>query len=272
MCRLYGFRSNTLRKVECELIHSQNSLLAQSCSDERGMSNPHGWGLGMYDGSDPVVVRQPEAACDSESFRWESARVYTCNVLAHVRRATIGNVRFENTHPFVQDHWLFAHNGNLGAFNLIRPRILDGLEPKYKNAIQGDTDSELLFYWLLSLREREHLRPLLDVVRRGVKQVIKWSDDEEPEAEVALNIILTDGEESVGLRYGRALWYVERDLVHPCDICDGAVRHVDENTQSQYRAVVVASERITKTEEWTQIPEGTLFRIDSEARLHLEPL
>ncbi len=271
MCRLYGFRSNTLRKVECELIHSQNSLLVQSCSDERGTSNPHGWGLGIYEDDVPFVVRQPEAACDSESFRLESARVYTCNVLAHVRQATVGDVRLENTHPFVQDHWLFAHNGNLAAFELIRSRLLHGMEPKYRNAIQGNTDSEHLFYWLLSLRERENIQPLLNVVRKGVHQVIKWSNDEGPSTEVALNFILTNGEESVGLRYGRTLWYMKRNLVHPCEVCDGAI-HVDGSAKSQYNAVVIASERITTTEEWTQIPEGTLFRIDSETRLHFESL
>ncbi len=48
MCRLYGFRSNFPRKVECELIRAQNSLITQSLKDERGTSNPHGWGLGTY--------------------------------------------------------------------------------------------------------------------------------------------------------------------------------------------------------------------------------
>ncbi len=75
MCRLYTFRSNTPRKVECELIRSQNSLFAQSVQDARGGSNPDGWGLGTYDRGVPHVVRQAEAAYESDTFRWEAARV-----------------------------------------------------------------------------------------------------------------------------------------------------------------------------------------------------
>ncbi len=82
MCRLYAFKSNARRKVECELLRSQNSLLEQSRRDERGASNPHGWGLGTDEESEPRVVRQPEAAFASEVHRWESAQTHTCNVLA----------------------------------------------------------------------------------------------------------------------------------------------------------------------------------------------
>ena len=271
MCRLYGFRSNTRRKVECELIRSQNSLLEQSLEDERGQSNPHGWGLATYELVEPRVVRQPEAAFDSDAFRWESARAYACNVLAHVRRATVGGVRMANTHPFTHGRWLLAHNGNLGAFDAVRPRLLAAMDPRHRAAIHGDTDSEHVFHWLLSLRETEPDGPLLDVVRGGVRQVIEWSEAEDPGAEIALNIILTDGEESVGLRYGRSLWYVERDLVHPCEVCDGAL-HVEEGGTSPYRAVVVASERVTGDEEWTQIPEAMLFHVDRAARFRTESL
>ena len=69
MCRLYGFISNHARKVECELIQSQNSLLVQSIHDERGESNADGWGLGIYRHLLPIVVRKPIAAYANDDFR-----------------------------------------------------------------------------------------------------------------------------------------------------------------------------------------------------------
>lgn len=271
MCRLYGFRSNARRKVECELIQAQNSLLSQSQHDERGRSNPHGWGLGTYDGVRPSVVRQPEAAYDSAAFRSESARIYTCNTLAHVRRATVGIVREENTHPFVSGNWLFAHNGNLGAFEGIRDRFLAEMSSAHRREVKGDTDSEHFFRWVLSRMEREPERGLLSVLGDAVHRVRRWSDEADPGSEVALNTILTNGHETVGTRVGRSLWYVDRNLVHPCDICDGAL-HVEAEITSPYRAVVVASERITTTEEWTAVPDESLFRIDSELGLNFTAL
>jgi predicted glutamine amidotransferase len=75
----------------------------------------------------------------------------------------------------------------------------------------------------------------------------------------------------VGLRYGRSLWYVERDLVHLCEVCDGAL-HGEEGGTSPYRAVVVASQRVTGDEEWTQVPEASLFHVDTAARFRSESL
>ncbi len=64
---------------------------------------------------------------------------------------------------------------------------------------------------------------------------------------------------------------MERDLVHPCEVCDGVI-HVRDGAPTGYRAVVVASERVTDTEDWTALPESTLFHIDGEQRLSLQPL
>lgn len=271
MCRLYGFRSSAPRKVECELIHAQNSLLSQSRQDERGSSSPDGWGLGTYNGPRPSVVRQPAAAYDSAAFRSESARIYSSNTVAHVRRATVGIVREENTHPFAAGNWLFVHNGNLGAFEGIRELFLEEMNPAHRRELRGDTDSEHFFRWVLSRREREPDAGLLSVLGAAVHTVRRWSDKVDPGSEVTLNTILTDGRETVGTRVGRSLWYVERELVHPCEICD-CVPHVEAGMTSSYRAVVVASERITTTEDWTAVPDESLFRIDSELGLSLTAL
>lgn len=271
MCRLYGFRSNSPRKVECELIRAQNALIVQSQHDERGLSNPHGWGLGTYSRGEPCVERQAEPAYESEAFRWAAARVHACHVMAHVRRATVGSLRLENTHPFNYGTWLLAHNGTLGAFEKIRPRMVEAMTPHHRQAIQGETDSEHFFHLLLSLHEQQPKTPRLDILRQGLQHVTDWSRQADPNAEAALNILWTNGEELVGSRLGRSLWTVERATVHPCDVC-GETLHCQEDPGGPYRAVVVASERITTTESWAEVPESSLFRIDHTVRLHLEAL
>ncbi len=63
--------------------------------------------------------------------------------------------------------------------------------------------------WLLFLRATNPERPLLEIVRKGLRQVIEWSAREVPGAGVAANVILTNGEETVGLCLGRSRWFVE---------------------------------------------------------------
>jgi len=97
------------------------------------------------------------------------------------------------------------------------------------------------------------------------------SHEADPNAEVALNLLLSDGNILAGARLNRSLWFVERMDVHPCDVCGGAL-HVESDPGAGYRAVVVASEPITRTESWTEIPDHSLFLIDREIHLHIESL
>jgi len=263
--------SNAPRKVECELVRAQNGLLAQSIRDERGLSNPDGWGLGSYLDHHPIVKRQARAAFESEEFRWAAAEVHSRDVMAHVRRATIGRNDIANTHPFGHGDWLLSHNGDLGAFDAIRPKMIDAMGALHRDTIEGQTDSEHGFHLLLSIRDRMPGEPLTDVVRKTITQIRAWSLEADPDAEVALNLLLTDGKTLVGSRYGRTLWYVTRRAVHPCEVCGGAL-HIDKDPGSSYRAVVIASEPITSDEKWVELPEASVLQVDEAIELHVEAL
>lgn len=271
MCRLYGFRSSQQRKVECELIAAQNSLLRQSLGDASGQVHGDGWGLGHYDQGAPQLARQPAAASVGDAFRWASAKAFTTTAVAHVRHATVGVPRLENTHPFRLDRWLFAHNGTLGAFALIKPRLLAAMTPALRETSRGDTDSEHLFHYILSCLERDPARPLIAAVRRAVTDVRSWSREADPQAQVALNLVLTDGRQSVVQRLGRTLWSVERRHVHPCQVCGGAI-HLKEPVRADYRAVAFASEPITSDEDWVEAADGSLFAVDESLRVSREAL
>jgi hypothetical protein len=47
------------------------------------------------------------------------------------------------------------------------------------------------------------------VLRQGLRQILEWCHEIEPAEGVGLNVILTDGEQKVGSRFGRTLYYVE---------------------------------------------------------------
>ena len=271
MCRLYGFRSSQQRKVECELIVAQNSLLRQSLGDAMGQVHGDGWGLGHYEQEAPQLARQPTAASAGDDFRWASASAFTTCAIAHVRHATVGQRRIDNTHPFQLDRWLFAHNGTLGAFALIRAQLLGAMTPEIRGRPRGDTDSEHVFHYLLSCLQRQPEQPPISTVRRAVGNVLAWSRAANPQAEVALNFVLTDGRRSVVQRLGRTLWSVQRGHVHPCQVCGGAI-HLKEPPRADYRAVAFASEPITTDEDWIEAADGTLFAVDENLQVTQESL
>ena len=125
VCRLYGFQAVEPTKVECSLVHAQDALMAQSIEDSEGKSHGHGWGVATYSGGLPHVDKQAWAAFQGEHFRKSAARAYSKTVIAHVRRATVGPPGMDNTHPFVHGRWVFAHNGTVPNFDLVRDTMID---------------------------------------------------------------------------------------------------------------------------------------------------
>ena len=70
-------------------------------------------------------------------------------------------------------------------------------------------------------------------------------------------------------RLGRTLYYVEREGVHDCEIC--GFPHIHHDPHRRYRAVVVASEPISH-EDWREVPERSVYRVNQNFRLETKPL
>ncbi len=270
MCRLYALRANEPTRVECGLVHAQNALMEQSRRDSEGLMHGHGWGVADYPDGLPMVERQTWAAYHGEHFIKKAAGIYAHTVVAHVRRATVGEPSINNTHPFSHGRWIFAHNGTIRHFDKVREYILDAMDFGQRNAIHGTTDSEHVFHYLLSLWSSAPQAELLDTVRFGLGQIIEWCRMVDPEAEPSLNIVLTDGNELVGSRRGRSLWFLHRQDVFVCGICGKP--HVHHQTGAHYRSVEIASEPLTDETGWKGVPDGSVFSVDPDFQLRFSSL
>lgn len=138
ICRALGCVCAEPASIRHELIDAANPLIRQSEEHDSG------WGMAVYlraDGLDPRVVRFPEAAYDDGDFLAATGlRGSIFNV--HVRRATMGGLTPENTHPFCLGSHSFGHNGTILRY----PRLREpGMAPP-----QGDTDSEVFFNFLMA--------------------------------------------------------------------------------------------------------------------------
>lgn len=138
MCRIFGAVASDPISVRHELIESQRPLIRLSEVHDSG------WGIAAYPdvgASEPAIERFARAA--HTDARFEAATGLRGRIFnVHVRRATLGGLSADNTHPFDFGPYTFAHNGTiLGFRNLLRR---DLSEPR------GETDSECLFLRLMS--------------------------------------------------------------------------------------------------------------------------
>jgi glutamine amidotransferase len=254
-------------RAACELLDAQNSLIEQSIQDGRGLENPHGWGIGRFGAGATECARQVDPASSSEQFRAESTSMAAETLIAHVRRATVGEPCYENTHPFRDGEAFFAHNGHVGRFDQVRERLLEVLPDHRRERIQGTTDSEHVFQ--LALSRTDDGASKSEALRNVAARLRRWTESIGEETELFLNTLWAEGSRLVGTKLERSLWYVERDEPIDCDICGET--HADPDDEEAYRSIALASEQITD-EDWTRIPEGSIVAIDRDVSLSIEPL
>ena len=274
MCRLYGFHSNEETKVECSLVHAQNALMKQSESDALGRTHADGWGVAYYENSHPTIVRRDLAAFEDRHFSHTAEKMFTNTVVAHVRLATVGEPKPHNAHPFHYGCWAFAHNGTVREFDTVRPWMLEDTEPWLQDLRGGSTDSEHVFHWLLSrinahgiglARRRYDPSLLVDIVADSVDTIADWCQQAGAQKPAKLNFVLTDGRILIATRFNHTLYFVRREGLRDCELC--GIPHVHHDPHVDYRAVVVASEKITH-EEWHTVPNGGLVFVDEDSHQH----
>ncbi|MCL7390283.1 MAG: class II glutamine amidotransferase [Thaumarchaeota archaeon] len=85
-------------------------------------------------------------------------------MLSHVRCATHGGLKLENTHPWLYRSYVFEHNGIICD----RSRVLELLLPEYKD-LEGETGSEVFSH--LIVQEAESSGDFVEGVRRAIAKI-----------------------------------------------------------------------------------------------------
>lgn len=138
MCELFGFTAAASREISQKL----KSFFSHSTQ------HPDGWGLAVFDSSNVNIEKEPVPAFES---------VYLSNritvpvseklVMAHIRKASVGNIRYGNTHPFAGrdafgKNWVLTHNGTLFS---------EPEKERYEQIQSGTTDSERILVRFLEM-------------------------------------------------------------------------------------------------------------------------
>ncbi len=138
MCQLLGMNCNVPTDICFSFrgFHQRGGRTADH-ADGFGVAFFEGPGCRMFVDARPAVDSPVAALVANYPIR-------SRNVIAHIRKATQGEVALVNTHPFMRElwgrYWIFAHNGTLKNY---RPDSGNRYRPV------GGTDSELAFCQLL---------------------------------------------------------------------------------------------------------------------------
>lgn len=94
--------------------------------------------------------RQLTPAWDSQNLRHLAAHIVSGCFLAHVRAAPGGTIAEQNCHPFVQDGWMFQHNGEINGFGRLKRDLTMDVHPDLYPSILGNGDTEVCFFLALT--------------------------------------------------------------------------------------------------------------------------
>lgn len=256
MCRLFGLHAG--RRVVTAtfwLLDAPDNLLEQS------RRNPDGTGIGVFDaGGAPVVRKQPLAAWQDAEFATEAHELSGTTFIAHVRYSSSASLELRNTHPFLQDDRIFAHNGVVTGLDLIDARLrelgADGL-------VQGETDSERVFALITAA-----IRVRAGDIGAGIVDAVGWLADAVPI--FALNVLLSTAGDIWALRYPEThgLFLLDRR-----DVADRRLRMESSRIKAHSEhltdrpSVVFATEPMDNDPRWAPLAPGELVHVDADLNI-----
>jgi glutamine amidotransferase len=241
MCQLLGMNANT----PTDVMFSFAGLATRA--DE----HKDGFGIAFFE--DPGLRLFVDHHSARQSPVAELVKHYPIksgNVIAHIRKATQGQVALQNTHPFVRElwgrYWVFAHNGDLKNY---APRLHGSFRPV------GSTDSELAFCWLMQELAKAHASvPSIEELSRTLAELLP-----QPAAHGTFNCLLSNGQ-ALWAHASTHLHWLER--AHPF----GAAHLADDDLSVDFgalttpgdRVALVATQPLTRGEPWTAFAPGEL--------------
>jgi glutamine amidotransferase len=270
MCRWLAY-SGAPVPLEELLYKPEHSLIDQSRHARLGVetTNGDGFGVGWYGaGKEPAVFRGVGPAWSDRNLRGISGAVASPLVMAHIRASTGTPVQETNCHPFRYENWLWMHNGAIADFHRLKRDLLFAVDPDLFPAIEGSTDSELMFFLALTFGLRDDPPRAVERTVGLIEAVGRRQGVADP---VQMTVATADGQDLWAFRYSseghsRSLFYSTavhtlREL-HP---------DVDLLRQLSDRARLVVSEPLGELAgAWNEVPEST-YGVISRDGDHMAP-
>lgn len=221
-----------------------------------GLTDEHkdGWGIAFFEDWGCRVFVDHQPASSSPLIQTiKDLKIKSRTVIAHIRKATFGEVSLRNCHPFQRElwgqTWIFSHNGDLHDFH-------PPLNSSYTS--NGETDSERAFCYLL--KELTRYFPDATAAHRPADQELHAALQKISQAIAAhgvFNMMLSNGD-MLFTHCSTHLSYVERSYpftqVTLVD-CDMSMDLNAHNSRAD-RMAIIATKPLTRNEPWVTCKAG----------------
>ncbi|MEN9871044.1 MAG: hypothetical protein RLZZ171_2032 [Cyanobacteriota bacterium] len=246
MCQLLGMNCN---------IPTDICFSFEGFSTRGGKTDDHrdGWGIAFFEGKGcQLFIDSKPSSTSSVAELVRQYPIHSTHVIAHIRKATQGEILLENCHPFIRElwgrYWVFAHNGDLANVEL-KPRQL------YQPV--GNTDSEKAFCLILeTLRANfPNSKPSLPKLYSVLNDITK-----KLAAKGIFNYLLADGENFFAHCSTQLCYIVRQAPFAAAHLIDQDVTvDFNELTTPSDRVAIIATTPLTDNEIWTPIHSGELL-------------
>jgi predicted glutamine amidotransferase len=255
MCRLFGLHADK-RVVTATfwLLDAPDNLAEQS------RQNPDGTGLGVFEADGkPVLYKQPMAAWQDREFATEAHELSSTTFIAHIRYSSGAALELRNTHPFLQDDRIFAHNGVVNGLDAVDARLR---ELGVAELVQGETDSERIFALITACIRRHD-----GDVSAGIVDAVGWLAQTVPI--FAVNMLLSTATDMWALRYPETH---ELYLLDRRDVDDRRLRMRSDRISAHSEhltsdaSVLFASEPMDD-DDWQLLAPGELVHVSADLQI-----
>lgn len=262
MCRLFAQISPQPRSAEDFLVDSEFSLLKQS-NFKKSNVQKDGWGIAHFGNkNDPVVSKSPKPAFKEATRFGESAsRAVSKAVIGHIRAASNPRklpktrlINMDNTQPFTDGRWIFAHNGTLQ----IPQEVSERLGP-YRRKLNSLNDSEVYLWQFVKFHDK-----LKDVEKALLACVAEnwalWKEcrGRHPDKKApytGLNTLLSDGKSLYAFCHAASRGMAD------CGVCNPETPWGTMSFSLRDNRVIVASENMDRG-AWTPFEPPELLCVD----------
>lgn len=283
MCRLVAYLGSPILTDEI-IIKPKNSLVRQSFAAEETdyPVNGDGFGIGWYRHDirkEPGIFKSIYPAWNDQNLLNNASFIQTNCFFAHVRAATVGDVSFENTHPFSFNEYLMMHNGGIQNFDKIKYDLVSMLDEKAFLWIQGQNDTQyILALFMTNMRKLGYegqaiAKELVNCFNKTYADIEELKKRNRVNSVSLYNIVITDGKRMIATRYStepenetRTLYYTDKVS---CKTCHDGELSISEPKNNR-TASLLSSEILTESKDnWKEIPENHAVFIDEKLDVSL---
>jgi glutamine amidotransferase len=273
MARLLGFIANRPDLCHRFAEYERQQLTVRRDNGEGGEGGEEaqwGWGVGFFHSGEILMRRRPLDDSMLLDVADMISDLRSDIVITHVRRATVGEFRTDNTHPFRYRQWMFADTGTVSGWGDVGAKLMETLPQFLQRSVRGDTDSELLFHLFLSFLydagKLDHPMVSVDDVFPALKSSLGLLDRITKEAnapEAKLNILVATPDYLIAVHRGSPMAYrvlKGREDFEPLFSDQGGERlRMPDLEPCRLAAVGSDFDEDRIPTDWIEVPDGAMI-------------